>query len=321
MSDHAELPPIPSFDERAVRRAIWRGVARTAVTAALLLLVALTVLDLVSAAWQTRGDREERFRLVGVGLQVANPGLHFDGPFCCNTELRGMELVVSASPRTARAESEITTFRPSVTLRGRVEPHSVYPLPPAPATQVLDARPSPGGTRGLLQRLPDAVVATAVVELARPLRHREWEAFLERRGRRLSPQFLDVPPVFLEPLYTDKRRDFPPRTAIGWPEPISVRLDPDELEHGGLRDITAADDDSLPQFQRWVRMLRDGDDSNLRRVGLPSLERLRALARSPRVHGFILERATLAELRSYLDDPAVRSIAVADVAFDLTVNE
>jgi hypothetical protein len=64
-------------------------------------------------------------------------------------------------------------------------------------------------------------------------------------------------------------------------------------------------------------MLRDGDDRNLGRLGLPPADEIKTLAADPKVHAFILAKASMERLRALLDDPAVRSVNVGDVAFDL----
>ena len=89
---------------------------------------------------------------------------------------------------------------------------------------------------------------------------------------------------------------------------------------------TAAEDplplaDPLTQFKTWANMLRDGDDENLERLNLPPADSIKRLAENPKVHGFLLERATVARLEGLLDDPGIRSVNVADVAFDLSQSQ
>lgn len=51
-------------------------------------------------------------------------------------------------------------------------------------------------------------------------------------------------------------------------------------------------------------------------LDLPPSATLRELARSPRVYAMVVDRATPAQLRSLLDNPAVRAVNLADIAFD-----
>jgi hypothetical protein len=64
-------------------------------------------------------------------------------------------------------------------------------------------------------------------------------------------------------------------------------------------------------------MLHDGDDRNLGRVGLPRSEQIKRVASEGRIYGFILQQTSLKTLRRLLADPNVRSVNVADVAFNL----
>ena len=64
------------FDERATRRAVRRGVVRTALVAVVWIGVGLIGLNILLFAWQTRGDRNSHFGNVAVnGFFVSHPGL------------------------------------------------------------------------------------------------------------------------------------------------------------------------------------------------------------------------------------------------------
>ncbi len=66
-----------------------------------------------------------------------------------------------------------------------------------------------------------------------------------------------------------------------------------------------------------TRSGRARDDHNLAELGLPHAATIKRIAASGRIYGFIAERRSVADLRSLLDDPAVRSVGLADEAFDL----
>ena len=100
---------VPEFDERVARRAIRRGIFRTAFSTLLLAFFALIVLEVVSHFWQLRGDREERFQAVaGLGFLVAHPGWQGEPSGCCNTDLTSIELFLDIWPQGASPTGERT---------------------------------------------------------------------------------------------------------------------------------------------------------------------------------------------------------------------
>jgi hypothetical protein len=317
----SELPPIPEFDPRRTRLAVARGVLRAAVLTVLLLAAGSVVLQLVSYQWQTRGDRRERLQLVvGVGSQVALPGYRVLPASCCTTHLRSMELWQSAEPRAAARLRPQLELRHSLGLLGGLRRGFWPPLPRTPVDDALGTAVDPAETRRLLARLPEGIVATAVVAFAEPLDQDGLEALLARR--KPATTLLEMPPVFLEPPYGARRLGLV--APLAWPEPWAVdrEVEWDEIRVEGAvesrtRELTEADDDSLRHFAEWVAQLRDADDANLRAVGLPGVEALRRLAAEPRAFGVILERAGRDELLGWLGDDAVRRVVLADVAFDL----
>jgi hypothetical protein len=121
-------------------------------------------------------------------------------------------------------------------------------------------------------------------------------------------------PVFLEPPYPPFRTEGPDpeigfARKLAWPNPT-------------IASHTAAEGDLAPadpltQFKAWATKLEDGDDRNLGRLGLPPAREIKKLAATPRIHGFILPKASTETLRALLDDQETRSVKIADVAFDL----
>jgi hypothetical protein len=71
---------------------------------------------------------------------------------------------------------------------------------------------------------------------------------------------------------------------------------------------------ALAEFRRWVGLLDEGDD--LEEFGLDH-EWLAEDAEEGVVHGLVVDGWKLADLRKLLDDPEVRTVHLADVAFDL----
>lgn len=318
MTDHNEHPPehrfeVPEFDERAARRAIRRGIFRTAFSALLLAFFTLICLEIASHFWQKRGDREQRFQTVaGLGFLVANPGWEGEPSGCCNGSLTSIELSLDVWPQGASPTGERTRAWLRLNLLGRVEIDSIPILPDTAVDEALSrGSPSKQATRELVSQLPQPVRAMAVVEFDEPLDAPEFAELLRAHGVPSGePELRDSPPVFLEAPY-----GFDPAAGhlskLTWPNPHIA------TSASGIEDALVPLADPLTQFESWAGLLEDGDDGNLDRLGLPPAQHIKRVAESARAHGFLFERATVEQLEGLLDDPLVRSVNVADVAFDL----
>ena len=285
------LLELPRFDERTTRRAVWRGIARTALVAAASLFLGLVLLKVVTGVAQRGGDRDDRFELVvGRGLGVANPDYSVSPSGCCNTDLTGMELWLEAVPRTASPVASRLELRPRMGLLGNVDPISVAQLPDTPVRQALNGvRPSKEATRRLVADLPRRVLAVLVVELDRSA---DASALARLRTRHDLPPF--GVPIFLQsPYQPPEQFSGRPERPLAWPEP------------------------SIENFQAWARALRGGDDETLEWLFLPPADRIREVADEGRVHALVVERASVAQIERFLADPAVRSVRIADVEFAL----
>ena len=306
----------PVFDERTARRAVWRGVTRTAITAVLFVVVGLVFLTLISGLWQSRGDREERFQAVaGLGYLIAHPGWRGEPSGCCNTDLTSIELSLDVQPRTASPVSQSTKAWLRLNILGRLVIDSIPVLPETPIDHALaGGRPEKSTTEALLSDLPEPVAATALVEFTAPLTSQQFQEFRERNritGGAPAPLPSYTPPIFLEspypPLHPDGNRQ-----KLSWPESSTAASE----ALGSPVPIA----DPLTQFQDWAAELDGGDDRNLGMLGLPTAEEIKRLAESPRVYAFIVDRTSIQRLRTFLDDAAVRSVNVADIAFDLNAS-
>lgn len=317
----AEEFQLPAFDSRAARRAIWRGVVRTALTAVFVVFVAYVTLTFVSGFWQRSGDREERFQTVaGLGFLVAHPDWRGEPSGCCNVDLTSLELSLDVHPQTATALSPTTRAWLRLNILGRIVIDSIPVLPQTPIEQALSSsRPSKIQTRTLLEQLPDPIRASAVVELETPLTAPAFADLLARTGVPSgTPGLHNSPPIFLEAPYPAFHIDGPdpelgPARKLAWPNPTIAS---DTAAEGDL-----APSDPLTQFKAWAAKLEDGDNRNLGRLGLPPASRIKALAADPKVHGFILPKASIETLRALLDDPGIRTVKIADVAFDLGITD
>jgi hypothetical protein len=311
----AEEFDLPTFDERAAQRAIRRGVIRTAVSALALLIVGYYVLWGAASVWQSHGDRKERFPIVaGLGFLVANPGYNGYPSGCCNEDVTSIELFLDVAPRAATQLTPTTKAWLRLNILGRLVIDSIPRLPGAPVDLGLKGqnRPDKPHTRTVLGGLPRRMIATAIIEEANPTTASEFKRLLRRDGVAPHPGIgFTFPPVVLEPLYDPLRlagrlSDEP----LVWPDTQTAGG-----PGWGGRHLPKAD--SVTQFKRWAAMLRQSDDRNLGRLGLPSSQQIKVVAFQAKIHGFILEKASLKTLRLLLADPAVRSVKIVDVAFGL----
>jgi hypothetical protein len=144
--------------------------------------------------------------------------------------------------------------------------------------------------------LPDAVAATAIVELRAPTTLAETYRLFARNH--ITTSFFggdDDLALYLEPekYLRPSRGGIEFHRRVSWPSA------------------------NLAQFQQWVKTLRESDDGVLYDLQLPDVSSLEQIARKPRVYGFVLDRASPAQRRRLLADRAVESVRLGDVAFDV----
>ncbi|MFB9475415.1 hypothetical protein ACFFR3_38500 [Nonomuraea salmonea] len=296
---------MPDFDPRRTRRAVRRGLARTVVSVlAVLALVAVVVTEGASLV-QTRGDRERRMMdVLGTAFKMYNPAYLVDNGPCCETTPVSMAFEVTARPMgpVGAWPGGSQTYSISQDFFGRV---GRLPLGHTANTRLSQSLFNVGTTLGrkeevkqVLARLPADLSALAVVEFERPLPEAEFEAFVRRHGS------------CAERVVYERR---PGSLPITWG--FDYWTDPADLRKGG--DVTdEVCRGGLPQFRAWVGLLRDHDDANLRSFDL-SLKRLREASGAGLAHAYVDELSSVRELRELLKDPQVRTIRLADVAFDL----
>jgi hypothetical protein len=297
------------FDERATRRAVRRGVVRTALVVVVWLFFGTLALGFASALWQQRGGREHHLGLVVEhGLASSLPGWRLNGVYCCNAGIRSLEVVaggnpISASPLNANQSLDL---RLHINLRGRLTESN--PLAHLPATGV-DAAFSSGyitdaQLRAKLAQLPHGVVATAIVELRNPTPVTAFYRLLARH-RIVYPDTSDTP-VFLQAGY------------LGSGTQSGGQGDQLVSTGSGLTHRVSWPSPAVAGFQDWVKQLHSSDDGLLHDLGLPGVATLRALATRPRVYGFVLSQADPKELLGFLADPHVAAVRVGDIAYNLT---
>ena len=279
------------FDERATRRAVRRGVARTALVAVVWVGLGLFLVNMASVAWQSRGDRDSHFGdVAGYGFFVSHPGFRLENrqPSCCSKGLRSIGVDVQADPRAASPLVPLLDLKLRLNLLNRLvgEPHSERDLPVTGVDVAQDAAPA---SPKVIERLPSSVVATAIVEFRRPLAIADLYRLLQRHG---------VP-----------TEHFGPDVAI-FLQPSDVVLKP-----GMFARRVAWPNANVAQYQAWVKQLRTSDNGVLEDLEVPPVATLRTIAERPRIFGSVLERATPKQLDGLLRDPAVQSVRLGDIAF------
>lgn len=285
------------FDERATRRAVRRGVIRTAFVAVVWVVVASILLTIVSGLWQTRGDRRDHFaEVAGYGFFAAHPGFRWTGRgSCCNTDLRWSELLLTLDPKVAGPLAQTSELKLRLDLRGRLRDPPYQTSLPKTGLDVASFGSDKASLRKRLDSLPAAVVATAIVELRRPL---------------------DVSSVY----------ELLARHHITYPDSrgVAVYLQSRNATITGSTSGTFADErvswpnPAVAGFQSWVKHLHGSDNQVLDGVGLPSVSVLRRIAERPKIYGFVLDRAPPSELIGFLADPRVSMVRVGDVAYNFS---
>jgi hypothetical protein len=309
-----DLPAMPEFNPKRTRRAVRRGIVRTASTVIAVLLAAVLVLTLGSRWIQERGDRERRMvSVLGTALQIANPGYLIKETSCCETSPLSMGFTVGVSPLRAHGGSFAggvfaeQPFTVEQDFFGRaMSPPFGYATETTLTYGLYNVRTGnqpKEQSRRVLARLPGDMNALSVVEFAKPMTDGEAVAFAE--------QYDGFPDLVV---YEDRPR----ATPITWGPwtlgqvPVPGRPEP----AGGMIGSAERFTEGLREFRAWVTSLREYDDANLRRFGM-DLARLRKASSAGLAYAYVSQLTPVKELRKIIEDPRVRTIRVADVAYDL----
>ncbi|MBV1850088.1 hypothetical protein [Catellatospora tritici] len=291
--DPLDLPPVPAFDDRAVRRAMRRGVVRTAAVAAAALLALLLLVCGTSVAVSTlRGDRF--FKVAYYGTVSAHPEYRLaqDGSCCAAGPLFGLtnlglaaELRLRARPLGALNYPAASTATVTQDVDGTL--HTSFDDGPTPLRDALRrGRPDRARTQAFLASLPDATVVSALVEFADPVPGTRFGAFFDSRVPVAAVSDRGVPVFAVGPYESS------PYNPVTWPN---------------------AD---LGELRAWADGLDDSYDEALAEVGLPPAAQLRMAAEAGLVHAFVLPRVPLPVLRALAADPNVHSVNLLDTATD-----
>jgi hypothetical protein len=290
--DELELSPPPPFDERAIRRAVRRGVIRTAFHAIGWFFLASIALQLATNGWLQAGGRRERMdNVILKGLQVAYPEYETGGWGCCNrslTRLTGFLDVTLRSPNAAYVPA--LELRPTQDLLGRFDPFSVS-IPSTRIGQTIQGPPiSKDAATRTLQQLPLRTNVSAVVLFDHPLDQSGVNNVFRAAG---EYSFLSAGVLFDVPRHS--RWVGSPqgtKSRIGWPQA------------------------SLSQFERWAESLSTSDDTTLHQLGLPRAEDITEIA-SGGSSGIVIGSMSRGAALRLLEHPLVGSVLATEVAFDL----
>lgn len=310
MPEAPELPDLPAFDNRAMRRAVRRGVVRTAFVGALWLVLASVVLSIGGHAALVGLSREDHLeRVVAVGWQVAHPEyiVMLAPP---RTGYVHVTEAIAAQPLGAQPVPGFSKLSFTESLFGGVSRSDPDPTTVASSIlQNLGAYGILGGgvrasERKMLEQLPKPVRVAAVIEFVKPLSYADYKAFASRNGATMD---LQDAPLLLGAVGDPTKRLDGSHVLTGvcaWAPIYSA-----ETHHAA-----PSDEDPIGGFRSWVHSLHDSDRDALLQVGV-DLSFLRASAQAGLVHGVIVTAASADQLLKYLNDPAVATVHPYDVAF------
>jgi hypothetical protein len=279
-----DLPDAAFGDESAVRKMVLRGVLRTGFAAASWLLVLVLVLLMAGAGVEVL--RGETFRVAQRGLAVAHPEYEIaqHGP-CCSDGPTSLFLTSSYTVSLrVRGASDAGGESVGTVRRGVFGDLEVDLVGRPEATPIGEAlargRTDKAATRAFLGSLPKAMTTSAIIEFTQPAGGKDFHNVVDTLDVRPGPVFLT------DPYGTDGQ-------TVSWPNPV------------------------VSEFGAWARELRDADNDDLDALGLPPADRLKAVADRGLVYAYVLRGPSVEELSKLLDNPAIRSVNVVDVQFDL----
>ena len=304
-----DLLPMPDFDPKATRRAVRRGLTRTAIIVLAALVVLVLVATVGSSMIQQRGDRETRMTdVLGTAFKIYNPAYDIQVQDRGATTPLSMSFTVSARPMRAiggfvagygGAEHVVTQDFFGHVGRLPLGNDAKTTLSRALANVSTGNQPKKD-TRKVLARLPEDLNALSVIEFARPLTTQELGAFTARYKSSAEKVVYERRPRSIP--ITWGGMTFWDRAPM--PEDDHV-IEPDE-----------AIKLDLASFRRWVGILKDYDDDNLHDFDL-SLARLRKAANDGLAYAYVDIEAKIGDLRKIIEDPLVQTVRVADTTYDL----
>ncbi|GIH91104.1 hypothetical protein ACFFMN_08925 [Planobispora siamensis] len=164
--------------------------------------------------------------------------------------------------------------------------------------------------RKIIDGLPPTLEAAAIVEFAHPM---STEPLVDFNRKNKICGGADVSYIYL-PSFFDDSSDPSSLSAVVWNRDMTLENTWVGLSYECETEPRAA----LAEFRRWVGLVDEGDD-----LSEFELEPgwLAGAAKEGAVYGLVVDGWKLADLGKLLGDPRVRTVVIADVAFDLGDDE
>ncbi|MFI6293064.1 hypothetical protein ACIBEJ_15855 [Nonomuraea sp. NPDC050790] len=298
---------LPDFDPRTTRKAVRRGLLKTASIVLAGLVALALVLVVAPIMFQKAGGRADRMENVfGTAFKIYNPAYRIVDEECCEVTPWAMSMTVRASQIRAYGGFSGSAAVPYSITQNLFGTLGHLPLGNEGNTTLTTALSMVGHkgpvdkakTRELLDGLPKRLRALATVEFTAPLTAEQLVAF----GRRYNacPERI---------VYEARPGSVPITFEAGMWSRSNVMP-----KSGMCHDVTPTA--NLAEFRAWDKILQNSDASMLRDFDL-TLERVRKAAKDGLAHAYIDTGARIDELRKLLDDPQVRAVRLVDATFDL----
>ncbi|MFF4413200.1 hypothetical protein ACFYY8_11770 [Streptosporangium sp. NPDC001559] len=289
---------------------VGRSLAKVlAVTAALFL--AFSAVDRV--LWVFVDSDERMTQVYGTAARVANPDKRLSHAYG-NKGLLETTYTLWGETRQAGRDERSTRYEIVENLFGTVRASFLDGPSGNLGDVIASVGEDPGVDREVTEKaretidgLPQTLDAVAVVEFAHSMTTERLVAF-NRRHKLCGGA--DVSYIYSPAPYHDDSSSDPPLNAVVWNRNMTEGYVRADFSYQCETEPEAA----LVEFRRWVSLLDEEDD-----LSAFELDHwwLAETARAGVVHGLVVDRWKLADLRKLLDDPEVRTVRLADVAFDL----
>ncbi|MCU1674516.1 MAG: hypothetical protein JWN77_2629 [Frankiales bacterium] len=296
------LPDLAIFGRGRTRRAVVRGLLRTALLALVLWVAFGLIGSIVGFAAFSISGRDDTFERVGVvGLNVAHPSID-RGRQSFGAQTFGW-LRTTKTDKYVQPDGSFVQTDVRMDLLGRI---SVKSPPGSRLDQALfEGRASPEQAARFVRDLPASAVADVVVDFKTPLSNNAYTALM--RDPRIAKMILGEVTYYEDP-FAGPRRLY--RRDGGSEFSGSSAVAERSVAWGGMNY-------PFSSFAAWTRALKKSDDGNLSRLGLPSSAELKKLGEASLIHGVYIKNATPSDLNVLLGNASVRSITPVDVRFTI----